>query len=139
MVRDIVKDPILLSMKSTPADSKQIDDAKIGRDLLDTFHEQPDICVGMAANMIGCHKRIIVYTSEGGENIMYNPRIIQCSGPYMVEEGCLCLQGTRMAKRFAKITVVWQDMNMVEHTNSFSGITAQIIQHECDHLEGIII
>ena len=136
MIRPINKDPILLSLKSLPAD---INDMLTAQDLLDTLAAHSEECVGMAANMIGFPKRIIAFDSGAGYTVMLNPEIIKCSGSYTAEEGCLSLSGSRKANRFRSITVRYQSMTMRTCVSSFSGFTAQIIQHEIDHCNGILI
>lgn len=136
MVRPIIHDPLFLAQKSEPATAE---DMHIGTDLLETLMEHRLDCVGMAANMIGVKKRIIVF-SDGGKYItMYNPEIIKKSGEYETEEGCLSLSGTRKTNRFKFITVRWQDEFMKTKTKAFFGWPAQIIQHEIDHCNGILI
>ena len=136
MVREIMKDPIFLAQKSAPATAE---DSAIGQDLLDTLAAHKDGCVGMAANMIGVAKRIIVFDDEGTYTLMYNPEIVKCSQPYEAEEGCLSLAGVRKTTRYEHIEVVYQDMNMKKHRQHFDGYVAQIIQHEIDHCNGILI
>lgn len=137
MVKELVHDPIFLAKKSEPAD---LGDLQIARDLLDTISAHKDSCVGMAANMIGVLKRIIVFDSGSGYELMFNPEIIKCSQPYQTEEGCLSLLGDpRPAKRFKSIKVRFQNSEMKPRIKSYSGFTAQIIQHEIDHCNGILI
>ncbi len=136
MERPIVKDPIFLARKSEPADAGDMDTA---RDLLDTLNAHRDGCVGMAANMIGVGKRIIVFFSEGEAMTMFNPEILRCAEPYEAEEGCLSLSGTRKVRRYRKIKVQYQNERFQLRIKTFSGWTAQIIQHEIDHLNGILI
>ena len=136
MVRPIMKDPIFLAQPSAPATAE---DLPVGQDLLDTLAAHADGCVGMAANMIGVSKRIIVFLNEGGPTLMFNPKILKRSGPYPTEEGCLSLTGIRPAKRWQSIKVRWQNEHFQERLKTFTGWTAQIIQHEIDHCEGIII
>lgn len=136
MERPIVRSRIFLSRPSEPA---LPDDAPIGKDLLDTLEANKARCVGLAANMIGTHKRIIAISDNGTPLIMYNPRILQRSGPFETEEGCLSLDGVRPAVRYRKIRVSYADERFVERTRSFKGRTAQAIQHEIDHCDGIII
>ncbi len=136
MIRPIMKDIMFLKQKSTQATK---DDLPVARDLLDTLYEHRNECVGMAANMIGVSKRIIV-VNIGLINIpMINPTIISKSEPYETEEGCLSLMGKRKTTRYNKIRVCYYDLNMKKHLSNYEGFTAQIIQHEMDHLEGIII
>ena len=136
MIREIVHDPLLLAQKSEPAAEK---DRRIITDLKDTLNANRDRCVGMAANMIGERKRIIAFFSGPFLMVMVNPLITGKTGAYSAEEGCLSLAGVRQAKRWQEITVRYLDMSFQEHTQEFTGWIAQIIQHECDHLEGIII
>lgn len=136
MVREIMKDVFFLAQKSDPATKA---DLQVARDLLDTLKAHTDECVGMAANMIGVKKRIIVVNMGLMNMAMLNPVILKKSGPFETEEGCLSLTGTRKTKRFREIELEYQDQDMKKHVQKFTGWTAQIIQHECDHLEGIII
>ena len=137
MVQEIVHDPILLARKSIPATKE---DVPVALDLLDTLAAHRESCVGMAANMIGVCKRIIVFDNEGSLMVMINPEIIRQSGEYETEEGCLSLLGgPRKTKRFKKIKVRYQTMDMQTRLKSFEGWTAQIIQHEVDHCNGILI
>ena len=137
MVREIVHDPILLARKSVPAGKE---DLAVARDLLDTLIAHREGCVGMAANMIGVCKRIIVFDNEGSYMTMLNPEIIKAEGPYEAEEGCLSLLGgPRKTKRFQKIKVRYQTEEMQTRLKTFSGWPAQIIQHEIDHCDGILI
>ncbi|MBR2423182.1 MAG: peptide deformylase [Oscillospiraceae bacterium] len=137
MVRELVHDPILLAQPSVPAVKE---DWGIAQDLLETliFHEKG--CVGMAANMIGVHKRIIAFNDNGEYKIMLNPKIVKASGEYETKEGCLSLLGDpRPTKRFQKIKVEYQTMDMKVRLKTYEGFTAQIIQHEIDHCNGILI
>lgn len=136
MVCKICKDVIFLAQKSTPA---TIADLGVARDLLDTLTAHRDGCVGMAANMIGVNRRIIAFDNNGTYTVMLNPVIVKRTGPYEAEEGCLSLTGTRKARRFRTIEVQWQNEQFQRQTGTFIGWTAQIIQHEIDHCEGIII
>ena len=137
MVRELVHDPILLARKSAPATK---DDQQIAQDLLDTLLAHRDSCVGMAANMIGQLKRIIVFDNEGAPMLMFNPEIIKASGEYETEEGCLSLLGgPRKTKRYQKIKVQYQNAQLQTRIKTFTGWTAQIIQHEIDHCSGILI
>ncbi len=136
MVRDICRDVLFLGQKSEPATKE---DLPVARDLLDTLAANSERCVGMAANMIGVNKRIIVVNVGFANVIMINPVITKKSGLYETEEGCLSLDGVRSTKRYKDIEVEFQDMSMKKQKQKFSGWTAQIIQHECDHLKGIII
>ena len=136
MVREICKDEAFLAQKAEPATTN---DLGVAQDLLDTLVAHKDGCVGMAANMIGINKRIIAFDNEGEYMIMFNPVIIKQSGLYEAEEGCLSLTGTRKTKRFQTIKVQWQNEKFQTRLKTFTGWTAEIIQHEIDHCEGIII
>ena len=136
MVRDICKDEGLLAQKAQAA---TLDDLDTSRDLLDTLIAHKAGCVGMAANMIGINKRIIAFDNEGDYMVMLNPVIVKQSGPYEAEEGCLSLTGTRKTKRFQTIKVQWQNEKLQTRLKTFTGWTAEIIQHEIDHCEGILI
>ena len=136
MVRDICKDEGFLAQKAQPA---TLDDLDTARDLLDTLIAHKTGCVGMAANMIGINKRIIAFDNEGDYMVMLNPVIVKQSGPYEAEEGCLSLTGTRKTKRFQTIKVQWQNEKLQTRLKTFTGWTAEIIQHEIDHCEGILI
>ncbi len=136
MIHPIFRDEALLSRPSLPAGA---DDLATAQDLLDTLRAHQQECVGMAANMIGVSRRIIAFNDEGRLRVMLNPEIIRRSRPYETEEGCLSLAGVRPATRYLSIRVRYEDTLFSEHTETFTGMTAQIIQHECDHLEGILI
>ena len=137
MVRELMHDPIFLSLKSELATK---DDLSVAQDLLDTFTAHKDGCVGMAANMIGAKKRIICFDNEGTYMTMFNPQILKKSGPYDTEEGCLSLLGgPRKCKRYQTIKVQWQTAEMQTRIKTFTGFPAQIIQHEIDHCDGILI
>ena len=136
MIKEIMRDESFLAQKAEPATRS---DLSVAQDLLDTLEANKDRCVGMAANMIGFNKRIIVFNNEGTYMVMFNPEIIKRSGPYQAEEGCLSLEGTRPAKRWKSIKVRYQNEKFQERFKTFTGWTAQIIQHEVDHCEGIII
>ena len=137
MVREIVHYPVLLAMKSEAA---TIEDLQVAQDLLDTLVANKEACVGMAANMIGVLKRIIVFDDEGTYITMFNPEIIKMSGTYDTEEGCLSLAGgPRLCKRYQTIKVQWQNEKFQSRIKTFTGWTAQIIQHEIDHCNGILI
>ena len=136
MERPIVKDPIFLAQKSEPATA---DDLGTAKDLLDTLMAHREGCVGMAANMIGVSRRIIVFDNEGEYMKMFNPEIIKFSGAYEAEEGCLSLTGTRKSKRYRSIKVQYQNEAMQVRLKTFTGWTAQIIQHEVDHCNGVLI
>ena len=136
MERTINRDVFILSQKSTPATAA---DLPVAADLMDTLKANAHRCVGMAANMIGVNKRIIAVSVGMLSLLMLNPAITKKSGPYETEEGCLSLPGTRKTKRFESITVKYQDRTMKWHTQTFTGYVAQIIQHEVDHCDGILI
>ena len=136
MVCELVHDPIFLGRKSAPAGEE---DLQTARDLLDTLEAHRDSCVGMAANMIGVSKRIIAFDNEGKYMVMFNPEIVKRSEPYEAEEGCLSLTGTRKTKRYQAIKVQWQNEQFQTRIKTFTGWAAQIIQHEIDHCEGILI
>ncbi len=136
MIRPIVRDIMFLSQK---AEAAGIADLGIAQDLQDTLNAHRQECAGMAANMIGCRKRMIIVSLGPVNTVMFNPVITKKSEPFETEEGCLSLSGTRKTTRYRKITLQYQDLSMQKHTQEFSGWTAQIIQHECDHLQGIII
>ena len=136
MIRDICKDELFLTRKAAPA---LPEDLPIAQDLLETLIAHKDGCVGMAANMIGVNKRIIAFDNEGEYMLMFNPEIVKKSGPYETEEGCLSLSGTRKTKRFQTIKVQWQNETFQPRIKTFSGWTAEIIQHELDHCDGILI
>ena len=137
MTRELIHDPIFLAQKSSPATKEDIPTA---RDLLDTLAAHKESCVGMAANMIGVCKQIIAFDNSDSYMVMLNPRIIQASGEYETEESCLSLLGgPRKTKRFQKIKVQYQTLEMKTRLKTFEGWTAQIIQHEIDHCNGILI
>ena len=136
MNRPIVRDIFFLGQKSDPASRA---DLPVGQDLQDTLNANRDRCAGMAANMIGVRKRIIIVSLGFVNLVMYNPVIVNKSGPYQAEEGCLSLSGVRKTTRYENIKVEYLDSSWKKHRESFSGWTAQIIQHEADHLEGILI
>ena len=136
MIREIVTDTFFLRQKSLPAGKEDI---PAGIDLMDTLQANRQRCVGMAANMIGIRKRIIIVNNEGTDIVMFNPIILRKEGPYEAEEGCLSLEGTRKASRYRKVAVEYTDLRWRKITKTFTGFTAQIIQHEMDHLEGILI
>ena len=136
MIREIIHDPIFLAQKSAPATAE---DVSVADDLLETLRANADRCVGMAANMIGESKRIIVFDAEGVYAEMFNPEIIGRKEPYETEEGCLSLDGVRKTKRYKTIKVRWQTRQMQSRIKTFTGFTAQIIQHEIDHCDGILI
>ena len=137
MVKKIIHDPIFLAGKSEMATKE---DSQVAQDLLDTLIANKDGCVGMAANMIGVRKRIIVFDNEGAYMTMFNPEIIKRSVPYDTEEGCLSLLGgPRSCKRYQTIKVQWQTAEFQTRIKTFTGWTAQIIQHEIDHYNGLLI
>ena len=136
MIREICRDETFLAQKAAPATA---DDLATAQDLLDTLTAHKDGCVGMAANMIGVCKRIIAFDNEGTYMVMFNPVIIRQSGPYEAQEGCLSLSGVRKTKRFQTIKVQWQNEKFQTRLKTFTGWTAEIIQHEIDHCEGIVI
>ena len=136
MIREICRDETFLSQKAAPATA---DDLATAQDLLDTLTAHKDGCVGMAANMIGVCKRIIAFDNEGTYMVMFNPVIVRQSGPYEAEEGCLSLAGVRKTKRFQTIKVQWQNEQFQTRLKTFTGWTAEIIQHEIDHCKGILI
>lgn len=137
MVRELVHDPLFLGIKSNAA-TKQ--DAAVAQDLLETLTAHRETCVGMAANMIGKAVRIIAFSDNGKYTVMYNPEIISKAAPYETEEGCLSLLGEpRKTTRYKTIRVKFQDGSFQWKTKSYSGFTAQIIQHEIDHCNGVLI
>ena len=136
MVREIVHDPFFLAQPSTLATEA---DLPIAADLIDTLKANMDRCVGMAANMIGKKKRIIVMAKGPIAVVMINPVILSASGEYETEEGCLSLEGVRKTKRYRSIRLKWQDMQMKEHVGTLDGFQAQIVQHEIDHCDGKLI
>lgn len=136
MVCEICRDEVFLAQKAEAATEA---DLQVADDLLETLIAHKDGCVGMAANMIGVNKRIITFDNEGGYMVMFNPEIVKKSGPYDAEEGCLSLTGTRKTKRWKSIKVRYQNRAFQERFKTFTGWTAQIIQHEIDHCEGILI
>lgn len=136
MIREICKDETFLVQKAAPATA---DDLATAQDLLDTLTAHKDGCVGMAANMIGVCKRIIAFDNKGTYMVMFNPVIVKQSGAYEAQEGCLSLTGVRKTKRFQTIKVQWQNEKFQTRIKTFTGWTAEIIQHEIDHCEGILI
>ena len=137
MVKEVMHDPIFLALKSEPATAE---DLQVAQDLLDTLIANKEGCVGMAANMIGVRKRIIAFDNKGAYMVMFNPEIVKMSGPYETAEGCLSLLGgPRPCKRYETIKVQWQNEKFQTRIKTFTGWTAQIIQHEIDHLNGILI
>ena len=136
MVCEICKDELFLARKAVPATAE---DLAAAQDLLDTLIAHQDSCVGMAANMIGVNKRIIAFENDGEYMVMFNPVIVKQSGAYETDEGCLSLTGTRKTKRHKVIKVQWQNEKFQTRLKTFTGWTAEIIQHEIDHCEGILI
>ena len=136
MVREITRDEAFLKI---PSEAATAADAPVADDLMDTMKAHRAGCVGMAANMIGRSKRVIVFDDAGKLCEMFNPALLRREGPYEAEEGCLSLAGTRRAKRYRTIKVQWFTRDMKPRAKVFTGFTAQIIQHEMDHLEGILI
>ena len=137
MVKEVVHDPILLGRASEAATAE---DLQVAQDLLDTLTANKEACVGMAANMIGVYKRIIVFDNAGQYMTMFNPEIIKMSGPFDAQEGCLSLLGgPRPCRRYQTIKVRWQNENFQTRIKTFTGWPAQIIQHEIDHCNGILI
>ena len=136
MIREICRDETFLAQKAAPATA---DDLATAQDLLDTLTAHKAGCVGMAANMIGVCKRIIAFDNEGSYEVMFNPVIVRKSGAYEAEEGCLSLVGRRKTTRFQTIKVQWQNEKFQTRLKTVTGWTAQIIQHEIDHCEGILI
>lgn len=136
MIRPVMRDPMMLGLpcqEATPAD------LSVGQDLLDTLAFHTHECVGMGANMIGVRKRVIVFDDEGTHRLMFNPELVRGFGPYDTEEGCLSLTGKRPTSRFERIEVRYQDERFAVKAETFTGWTAQIIQHEIDHCNGIVI
>lgn len=136
MIKPVNRDPVFLSRKASAA---TVADLQTAQDLEDTLRANAAGCVGMAANMIGVSRRIIVFDNNGRYMTMLNPVIVKKAGEYEAEEGCLSLPGTRKTRRYRNITVEYQDRLFKRHSESFTGFTAQIIQHEIDHCEGILI
>ena len=136
MIREIMRDEAFLAL---PSEEAGTEDVSVADDLLDTLRSHRDGCVGMAANMIGVRKRIIVFDDEGTLAEMFNPVILSAKEPYEAEEGCLSLEGARKTKRYKKIRVQWQNRLLQTRIKNFTGFTAEIIQHEIDHCSGIII
>ena len=137
MIKELIHDPILLARKSEAATKE---DLQVAQDLLDTLTAHKDGCVGMAANMIGVQKRIIAFDNDGTYMVMFNPEIIKKSEPYDTEEGCLSLLGgPRKCKRYKTIKVQWQTAEFQTRIKTFTGFPAQIIQHEVDHCDGVLI
>ena len=136
MIKPITKDPIFLAQKSVPA---TILDLPVAQDLKDTLEAHREGCVGMAANMIGLNKRIIIFDDHGSATVMFNPELVKCSGAYETEEGCLSLSGGRKTRRWRQIKVRYQNERFETRLKTYTGFTAQIIQHEIDHCNGVLI
>ena len=136
MIRSIVRDTFFLSRKAEAATKA---DLPLAKDMQDTLAANADRCVGMAGNMIGVRKRVIIVHMDGENVVMFNPVITAKVGPYEAEEGCLSLPGTRKTTRYESVEVEYRDVRWNKRKGKFSGFTAQIIQHEVDHLEGILI
>ncbi len=136
MIRPIVKDILFLGRKSIPATKA---DLSVAQDLLDTLMANAERCLGVAANMIGVAKRVIVFRGDVGCTVMFNPEIVRAEEPYEAEEGCLSLEGVRKAQRFKTIEVSYRDQRFQPRREIFTDLSAQIIQHEIDHCNGIII
>lgn len=136
MERTIIRDMLFLRQKAQQATRA---DLSVGRDLTDTLRANADRCVGMAANMIGVNKRVIIVAVGFGSMVMYNPVILKKSGSYETEEGCLSLSGTRRTTRYQTIEVEYRDPDWKQQKRTFTGHVAQIIQHEIDHTNGILI
>ena len=136
MIRPVVRDVLFLKQRSEPATRQDLD---VGRDLRDTLRANRERCVGMAANMIGVKKRVIIVNVGFADVVMFNPVLLAKDTPYEAEEGCLSLDGTRKTTRWQNIEVEYTDASWKQRRQRFSGWIAQIIQHEMDHLEGILI
>ena len=136
MIKPITKDPIFLAQKSVPA---TILDLPVAQDLKDTLEAHREGCVGMAANMIGVNKQIIIFDDHGSATVMFNPELVKCSGAYEAEEGCLSLSGVRKTRRWRQIKVQYQNERFETRLKTYTGFTAQIIQHEIDHCNGVLI
>lgn len=137
MIKEVIHDPLFLSGKSEKATRE---DLLVAQDLLDTLIANRTGCVGMAANMIGVRKRVIAFNDNGKYTVMFNPEIIKCIGEYATEEGCLSLLGApRSCKRYQSIKVCYQNEKFQQLTKTYVGFTAQIIQHEIDHCNGVLI
>ena len=136
MVKELMHDPVFLAQPSAIAEQGDI---PVAQDLLDTLAAHKETCVGMAANMIGVTKRIIAFDCDGAYMVMFNPEILRCAGPYEAEEGCLSLPGTRKARRWRSIKVQYQNERFETRIKTYTGFTAQIIQHEIDHCNGVLI
>lgn len=142
MVQPILHDALFLQQKARPCGRQGAlteEEKQVGRDLLDTLSAHSETCVGLAANMIGQNLAVIAVSLGPVNLLLYNPVITKRQGPYEAEEGCLSLDGTRRTERYQKITVNYRDGDFQEQRQVFAGFPAQIIQHECDHLQGILI
>ena len=138
MIQPFMKDEFFLAQKSVPAVNCE-EDIQVARDLQETLEAHKEGCVGMAANMIGVSKRIIAFDNEGSYMVMFNPEIVKFSDRYEAEEGCLSLVGVRKTRRWRSIKVQYQNEQFQTRIKTFTGWTAQIIQHEIDHCNGILI
>ena len=136
MKQEIVHDPVFLAQPSLPATRE---DLQTALDLMDTLVANRDRCVGMAANMIGVLRRIIVFVDQGSLTVMFNPEIVKKKDRYEAEEGCLSISGTRKTQRWRTIKVKYQTEELQTRFKTYSGWTAQIIQHEIDHCNGVLI
>ena len=136
MIKQIIHDPIFLARRSLPATAE---DVSVADDMLETLRANADKCVGLAANMIGVSKCIIVFDNNGTYAEMFNPEILSGREIYETAEGCLSLDGTRKIKRYKTIKVKWQNRQMQTRIKTYTGWTAEIIQHEIDHCNGILI
>lgn len=136
MIRAICKDEAFLAQPAEPATTE---DMPVAQDLLDTLAAHKDGCVGMAANMIGVNKRIIVFDNKGRSTVMFNPRIVKKLDPYEAEEGCLSLSGRRKVERWRQIRVEYLNAEFKPRVNTYTGWTAEIIQHEVDHCDGALV
>ena len=136
MIRSVMR---TIEFLKQPSETATKDDLSIAQDLMDTLKAHKDECVGMAANMIGETKRIIAFDDSGKYTVMFNPRILKADDAFKTEEGCLSLVGVRPAKRYKSIKVQYENEAFQTRIKTYKGFTAQIIQHEMDHLEGIII
>ncbi|MBR1743921.1 MAG: peptide deformylase [Lachnospiraceae bacterium] len=136
MVQKIMRDTLFLAQKSERAIKE---DMQVAEDLKDTLQANSKTCVGMAANMIGMKKQVIVVSLGLAPMVMFNPKIVKKSGEYETEEGCLSLEGLRKIKRYQNITVEYQDRDFKKQRQDFTGFIAQNIQHQCDHIAGVVI
>lgn len=136
MIRPIIKDEAILGKRSAFATEE---DSVIADDLLDTLKANVDRCVGLAANMIGVNRKVIVFIDDGTYQEMFNPEIVKAEGAYQAEEGCLSFEGTRKVKRYRSVKVRWQTRDFKTKFKVFTGMTAQVIQHEIDHCNGVIV